>query len=86
MYRNISSKSKIVKVIRLIGKNTLSVYFVHWIIGYTVLDYIHKIFFFEKKGLIINFVKAILVVLIISIVSELLKKLKTFFCNKVFKK
>lgn len=86
LYRNISSKSKIVKVIRLIGKNTLSVYFVHWIIGYTVLDYIHKIFFFEKKGLIINFVKAILVVLIISIVSELLKKLKIFLCNKVFKK
>ena len=72
----ISSKNWIIKIITYIGKNTLSIYYVHWIIGYSCLSFIQRTFFNNKTGILVNYFKAILMVIIIATISEWLKKLK----------
>ena len=75
VFENISDTSSLAKVVRITGRNTLSVYFVHWIVGYTILIDIHSKLFFDLTGLTINFIKAFLLVLIISYLTEFARAL-----------
>ena len=60
--------------IHFAGRNTMGVYYLHWIIGMTVLPVVY-IKLMDKPGLGLNFAKAVVLVLICSIISELMGKI-----------
>ena len=59
--------------IKVIGNNTLSVYYFHWIFGYTLLKNIWS--YIGKYGFFLNFIKALVIVIIFSYIGDLLKKI-----------
>lgn len=60
------------KQLKIIGSNTLGVYYMHWIFGCTLLPSIHSVI--GHDGLILNFIKALCIVLVFSYVSYFAKK------------
>lgn len=62
------------KGIYFIGRNTMGVYYLHWIIGMTVLPVVY-VKVLDKSGLMLNFVKALVLVLVCSIISELMGRI-----------
>lgn len=63
---------QIKKQFYIIGDNTLSVYYMHWIFGCTVLPLIFNVV--GHTGLVINFIKAFCMVLLFSYIGYSLKK------------
>ena len=67
------SKSKL-KMLVMVGKNTLNVYYMHWIFGYAVLMRYYP-YFRTHTGVLVNAVKSIVVVMLFSFAGALLKKI-----------
>ncbi len=70
------------RVLGLVGSNTLNVYYLHWIFGYTVLEYFKACLLPFSGSLVLNLCKAILMVLAFSLLAERVKRVP--FLNKVF--
>ena len=62
-------------LISLIGRNTLTVYYMHWILGYTVLKMIP-----HGRGFGVNFVKAVGLVLVCAVAGEAATRMKAGIC------
>ncbi|MDE6312247.1 MAG: acyltransferase [Lachnospiraceae bacterium] len=58
----------------LIGKNTIGVYYLHWIVGFTLLPLCYERFA-KYQGLVLNLIKAAFLVLICSIAGEILGRI-----------
>lgn len=65
--RNVLLKNGVNKI----GSNTIGVYYIHWIIGNTL---ILKYFAFIHNSAFVNVVKALLLVIVCTLISELIKK------------
>lgn len=70
----IESHTKLSKLFNLVGNNTLGIYYIHWIIGYTFLIYL-KQNYLVGHGILLNYVKAIILVVIVSSLCQLIKLL-----------
>lgn len=58
------------RIIAFIGRNTMNVYYIHWILGFTLLPVIYeKVGVYD--GILLNLVKAISLVVVCSILGEL---------------
>lgn len=68
--------SLISKVINTVGDNTLGIYYLHWLIGYTVLIRLYKDIYFTKSGIILNTLKAIFLVIICTVITYIYKLIK----------
>lgn len=65
---------KIKKLAAFFGRNTIGVYYLHWIVGYTLLPLCYEKF--EKcQGMLLNFTKAAALVVVCSIAAEFLGKI-----------
>lgn len=60
--------------IAFIGRNTVGVYYLHWIIGMTVLPNVYQMFI-NESGLVLNLVKSLVLVVVCSIISEIVGKI-----------
>lgn len=64
----------ILNTVKTVGENTLVVYYLHWIFGYTVLMEFYP-YFRTHTGVLINLAKAVCVVILFSYIGALLKKI-----------
>ena len=62
------------KLFQTISRNTLFVYYAHWIVGYTLLELVIYPSL-SIRGLFINLIKGLLLVISLSYLAVLLKKL-----------
>ena len=70
----IEKNKKIQSFINTIGSNTLGIYYMHWILGFTLLDqFWYK--YVNSYGIIQNFLKALIVTILLSYLTKLLKKI-----------
>lgn len=60
--------------IALIGRNTVGVYYLHWIIGMTVLPKVYQVLI-NGSDLLLNLAKSIVLVILCSIISEMVGKI-----------
>lgn len=58
------------RILKAVGSNTMSVYYLHWILAATVFEYLHV-----ADGLLFNLIKAVLLTGICTLLSMLLKKI-----------
>lgn len=58
-------------IIRILGSNTMNIYYFHWILGILIFSHISLPIY----GIGINFLKAILMVLVCSVIGEFLKRI-----------
>lgn len=76
---------KLKRAITFIGNNTIGVYYIHWILGTTVLSFLYKKVM-KWDGLVLNFGKAVILVIVCSIIAEVLKNIpviRYLFSRKV---
>lgn len=60
-------------VIQMVGMNTLAIFYIHEIIGTIVMPYVYSIA--PYCGITINFAKAIIMVVLFSLIGEIIKKI-----------
>lgn len=72
-YNKIENHKKISACFEIIGNNTLSVYYIHWIVGYTFLGYIRNSCIIQD-GIVANYLKSLVMILVISLLSQKIKK------------
>lgn len=70
----------IVYISNFIGINTITVYYLHWILGYTILESIQP-FLWINKGIIYSITISIILTIICSAIGYLIKKIP--FINKI---
>ena len=64
----------------LVGRNTLSVYYLHWIFGYTIMGQIQMALgIVGCEGILFNGMKSICMIICFSILGEVAKKFKILF-------
>ena len=73
----IKNRKNIISFFELIGDNTLGIYYIHWIIGYTLLTYL-KQNYIAYDGIILNYIKSFIIVFILGFICKKLKKLPLF--------
>lgn len=65
---------KLKKAISFIGTNTIGIYYIHWLLGVIVLPLIYKKVM-NYDGLVLNFGKAVILVIVCSTMAEILKRI-----------
>lgn len=69
-------QQKINNIVRTISENTIIIYYLNWIVGYTfLLNIVNKI---NDYGLFTNFFKVFIQVIILAYVGKILKKINFF--------
>lgn len=59
----------------IVGNNTLGIYYIHWIIGYTFLVYLRENYI-AYSGIVLNYIKAIILTLGIAFLCKMFKKVQ----------
>ncbi|MDY5911142.1 MAG: acyltransferase [Inconstantimicrobium porci] len=67
----IEKNQRLKSFITIMGTNTFTVYYLHWIFGYTLLSH----FTINTSGIVVNFIKAVVITVIFSYVGALLRKI-----------
>lgn len=73
-YKKIERCKKISACFEIIGNNTLGIYYLHWIIGYTLLAYIRQNYI-VYDGIFLNYIKSFVMILVIAFTSQKIKKI-----------
>lgn len=62
------------KSVITLGENTLNVYYLHWIVGFTLLSFLSENFTLPQ-GVLLNSLKSITLVIFLSVIGYLMKKI-----------
>lgn len=79
-----SPDSFCVKTLTFFGSNTLGVYYLHWIYGYTLYEILPR--FLPTNTLFANFVRGCMWVIVFSFISGIAKKLQLYAAKYISKK
>lgn len=72
LYSRIEYNNIFITFFNKVGSNTLGIYYIHWIIGNT---FIYKYLMFKYNAFYFNILKALVLIIICTIISEAIKKI-----------